>query len=501
MQWRALYTIVEDSPSFANCQQLCFNSMQEGGLLTTWIYVVMIRTALVFSSSQIDLVQVDPQAKQLVMAKSQPLPEEAITRGQIQDTEQVNTALKTLVSQLPKKLGSIVLVIPEDAVISKSLVLPKLKNEEIDEAIRFAAEEYLPYKLEDAVLDWKKLQVDQQVHVLFQAIETSIVHTYTDVVSQCDLEVAVVETPALAMVQLCDCGQVCRILVHVGQHEAVLTLVRGCEVIATSVVNQYTKLAEAVSRTILHMTTYYKDFSVSSLQVGGVGLTQALVRQLSTLHIPIGGFNLPITAAPVVANTYLLGISAAVRDITPPSDQHTINLLPTDIVKKQSSKSTLSLFNFIVWFLAIGCIGVATLFGGLWMWLDREEKLVKSGTQAIAPANAKSIELANKTNQLSNLAIQLAPADQFPLELINGISALQKKGIKIAQINLRIVEKKGDVIGLADTRESLLEFKQSLEQISDIGTVTLPASSFVEETQIPFQLQFSLGTEQVKKKK
>ena len=94
----------------------------------------MIRTAIVFSSSQIDLIQLDPEAKQLVMAKSQALAEGAIQRGQIQNPDAVAAALQPLVATLPKKLNNIVLVIPEDAVVSKSLVLPKLKKEEIDEA-------------------------------------------------------------------------------------------------------------------------------------------------------------------------------------------------------------------------------------------------------------------------------------------------------------------------------------------------------------------------------
>jgi len=453
----------------------------------------VIRTALVFSSSQIDLVQVDPKAKQLVVAKSQPLPPEAIFRGKIQDKALVKKALENLLSQTPKKLSDVVLVIPEDTVVSRSLVLPKLKKEEISEAVSFAAEEYLPFKPEDSVLDWKMLQVDEQFHILFQAIEQKVVHDYIDITNQIGLEVAVVETPALAMVQLCSCGETCRILLHVGLKEAVLTLVKGCEVIATSVVNQGVKLNESILRTITNMTGYYKDFKVLSLQVGGVGLSQSLVSQLSTLHIPVGGFNLPITSVPAVANTYLLGISAAVRDLNPPSDQQSINLLPADVVLLQSNKSVLSLLTFIVWFLAIGAFLIALATGGVWLWMKGETQKLATEKQISAQANTTVVEQANKTNSLANMAIQLAPNDQFPLEMINSINTLKKKGTKIAQINLKLVEKKGDVVGIADNRDSLLEFKQAMEQVPGISKVTLPASIFVEETQIPFQLNFSLG--------
>ncbi len=460
----------------------------------------MIRTALVFSNTAIDLVQVDFDAKKLTVAKSQALPDEAISRGQIQDGKAVITALTELFNQTPKHPKGLILVIPEDAVISKSLILPKLKKQEIDEAVRFAAEEYLPFKLEDAVLDWKILQMDDQSHILFQAVQRNIVHSYIDLISQLDLEVDVVETPALAMVQLCDCGSVCRILIHVGQKDAILTLVKGCEVVATSVVNHSTKLAESISRTILHMMTYYRDFSVSALLVGGVGLSQNVVKQLSTLRVPVNGFNLPITAAPVVANTYLLGISAAIRDITPPSDQQTINLLPADVVSKHTSRSFINLFNYIVWLLAVGSLLIVAALGATWFWLQKEEQGIIAQKQSITPANSKTIELTNQVNTLSSLVIALVPNDQFPLELINSINALQKTGIKIAQINMKLTEKKGDVIGLADNRNSLLDFKQSLEQVSGVGTVALPASSFVEETKIPFQINFSLKESDTSKK-
>lgn len=453
----------------------------------------MIRTALVFSSSQIDLVRVDPDSKQLVVAKSQALPTEAIARGKVQNKELVSSVLKELTKELPNKLNKLILVIPEDAVISKSLELPKLKLEEINEAIQFAAEEYLPFKLDEAVLDWKMISADKQNHILFQAVEKSIIHDYIDQVRDLSFDVSVVETPALAMLQLCDCKGITRILIHVGIKEAVLTLARGCEVIATSVVNYHSKLNEAITSTILSMMAYYKDFEVKSLVIGGIGLTQSLVKQMSVLHIPIGGFNLPITVAPVIANNYLLGISAAVRDITPPSDQQTINLLPADIVTQQSSKSTLAMLNFIVWFLNLGSLIIISILGATWWWLQKEEQSVKANKQQTTPANVQIIEAAKKTNDLASLAIQLDSYDQFPLELINSINTLQKKGIKIAQINLRLVEKKGEVVGLADDRESLLTFKQSLEEVKDISAVALPASSFVEQSQIPFQLNFNLA--------
>jgi len=248
------------------------------------------------------------------------------------------------------------------------------------------------------------------------------------------------------------------------------------------------------------MMTYYRDFSVSALLVGGVGLSQNVVKQLSTLRVPVNGFNLPITAAPVVANTYLLGISAAIRDITPPSDQQTINLLPADVVSKHTSRSFINLFNYIVWLLAVGSLLIVAALGATWFWLQKEEQGIIAQKQSITPANSKTIELTNQVNTLSSLVIALVPNDQFPLELINSINALQKTGIKIAQINMKLTEKKGDVIGLADNRNSLLDFKQSLEQVSGVGTVALPASSFVEETKIPFQINFSLKESDTSKK-
>jgi len=452
----------------------------------------MIRTALVFSSYAIDLVQVDFEAKKLVIAKSQALPPEAISRGQIHDSKAVSLALTQLFLQTPKHPKGLIVVIPEDAVISKSLTLPKLKSKEIDEAVRFAAEEYLPFKLEEAVLDWKILQIDEQSHVLFQAVPKNVVYGYVELLKMQSLEVEVIETPALAMVQLCDCGVACRILMHVGQKEAILTLVKGCEVVATSVVNHGTKLAESISRTTLHMMTYYRDFPVSTLFVGGMGLSQTIVKQLSALHVPISGFNLPITAPPALANTYLLGISAAVRDITPPSDQHTINLLPKDIVYQQKSKSNFKLLNNIVWLLGIGSMLIVTALGFTWFWLQQQEQQIIAQKQSITSADSKTIELANQANSLSSQVISLASGDKFPLELINAINNLQKTGIKIAQIDIKLTEKKGDVIGLADNRNSLLDFKQSLEKVEGLGVVALPASSFVEEAQIPFQINFTL---------
>jgi hypothetical protein len=453
----------------------------------------MISSVLTFSSDLVQFVQVDLSSNKILVSQSVSLNEGVIVRGEIKDSEFLGKAVKALVAKA-SMLSHVVLVIPEECVVSKSVQLPGLSLNEIDEAVRWEAEEFLLYPLEEAVLDWKLLKINGTMHVLLQAAREKVVRDYIAIVEKVGVELVAIETPALAMVRLARNQPGVRILLYVTKNETILTLAKDQEVIATSVVSraQSVEFESEVVNTIEHMRSYYGDFEVKWLQVGGMGVTSKLVTELKKLGMKVGGYRIPITAQPAIANQFLLPISASLKTIAPPDDSKTINLLPTTYVKSQYKKMQADFWRKLL-FVSAG-YSLILVFGVVLLlsWTTREENKFLAQQEATPLVQREAISQATTANQLSSLVLSLKTQDHFPLEFLDKVENLGGDNVQIAQIEVQMIELTGEISGIARDRVLLLAFKQALEEMEEIGQVFLPVSSFTQEENIPFQLRFTV---------
>lgn len=459
----------------------------------------MISTSIIFSSNQIDLVQVDIASKKLINAISVALPVKTISRGKILNPEAVSQSIQTLLSKT-KKLKKIIVVIPEDIVICKSISLPKLKKNEISEAVSWEAENFLPYHVDEVVLDWKRLESNGQNHVLFQAVEKKVLDVYVGILEKLGLEISVIESPALSLVRLAETKKGVRILIHINQSEAILTLSKDFEVIATSVVANTSGMDKQIKNTVNHMMMYYENFKTEWLQVAGPGVTNTILKTLSSLKLPIAGFSLPITANPEMANAYLLGISAAVREVAPPSDETSINLIPQWYVKKISKLNSYRFLNKFLIIFSIFSIFLVVLMGAANFYLNSQDRQIRKAQAGISSNSQKILEETKLTNSVSSTIINLAKEDNFPIDMIETIATASAQNITIYQINMNLSEHKGEIKAVAAGRDDMLLYKQKLETITGITQVNLPVSSFAKEKDIDFLIQFWLKVEEKKKK-
>ncbi|NMC36614.1 pilus assembly protein PilM [Candidatus Beckwithbacteria bacterium] len=453
----------------------------------------MITSVLVFSTNLIQFLQLDTKQKQIVTSFSQQLPTGLIQRGKITNLEQVQQIVGQLLTQIKTKLMYIELVIPEDAVVSKSLELPNLPNHEIDEAVRWEAEGVLHFPLGAAVLDWKRLFSNGNYHVLMQAVPQEIVDEYLAVATSSNLIVQTISTPALGLVTLAEQKPGVRLLMYVGPSDTILTLTREQEVIATSIVPD--NKTNSIVQTIQRMIHYYDKFPIEWIQVGGVGLNNELITALKAFKLPVTGFTMPVSVNTETANTYLLAISVAVAPIAPPSDQGTINLLPQWYDNQERKKRQFSFWKQLLLIFATFSLVITAALGGCYFWLSRLETSFLTQQNLPSSVTKEALESASQANNLSRLALALETTDYFPTKAINQIKDLAGDTITLGRVELQLSEQKGTVMGLAKSRDGLLAFKQALEQLPGIAEVQLPVSSFVEETDLPFQLYLTFAKE------
>jgi len=135
-----------------------------------------------------------------------PLPAEMIVDGSIMDGLGVVTAIKELATEQKLKNKNVALSISGTSVIVKKITLPPMPEEELDKQIKFEAEQYIPFDINDVYLDFHILSqgtessaAQGEMEVLLVATKKDKLNDYANAVREAGLTPKVVDVDAFAV--------------------------------------------------------------------------------------------------------------------------------------------------------------------------------------------------------------------------------------------------------------------------------------------------------------
>lgn len=134
-----------------------------------------------------------------------PIAPGVIERGEVKQqdvlAQTIREAVKSFGTNLPGK--QVVASLPEEQAFLQLLQLPRMKKEELEHAVRFEAENYVPHAIEKVYLDF---QVVRPFHnhldhtdVLLAALPRTMVDPYLEALERSGLTVKVLEIESLAI--------------------------------------------------------------------------------------------------------------------------------------------------------------------------------------------------------------------------------------------------------------------------------------------------------------
>ena len=109
--------------------------------------------------------------------------------------------IKNLISDLKIKNKQVVVSLPENEVISRMVRLPPLKESEIMDALRFEAETFVPFPLDEVSLDYEIIEKDDagRLNIFVIAARNDLIGGYLRLFKSVGLELLALESPAIAM--------------------------------------------------------------------------------------------------------------------------------------------------------------------------------------------------------------------------------------------------------------------------------------------------------------
>jgi len=155
-------------------------------------------------SSSIKAVEFDwgkktPKLKHFGMI---PLPPEAIVDGAFMDSASIVESIRSLIEGLRIKTKKVAVSISGHSVYIKTINVPTMSEVQLEESIKWEAEQQIPFDIEDVNLDFQILdeQVSpDQMPVLLVAAKKDMINDYTAVIEEAGLQPTIVDVDVFAI--------------------------------------------------------------------------------------------------------------------------------------------------------------------------------------------------------------------------------------------------------------------------------------------------------------
>jgi len=157
----------------------------------------------------IKLVQLKRKGNEITVAKlgQMETPYNAFDGGKITNPEAVAQRIKLLIKKLRIKEKRVFLSLSDQNVITRSIVMPKMTAKELKEAMRWEAEKYITLPIQDAVVDYVKLQDIQsenkeEMKILLVASARNVVNSYIEVLESIKLFPVAIDIEAFSLLRV-----------------------------------------------------------------------------------------------------------------------------------------------------------------------------------------------------------------------------------------------------------------------------------------------------------
>ena len=442
---------------------------------------------------------------------------EELTIPRQTDKDIVQTLADWIKTYIPK--GSQVyttLALPESLIFLKEIELPKIKDQEIDEAILWETPTFTPLSPSEIVIQWKKIaETEKSLQVSVVAVKNQDVERLVSLFNEVNITIQAIEPTSLALVRLLPLeASKITLLVSAGIDETNFIVIKnGSPIFSNSLPitlagmktnkeklagNIADSLANSV-REVINFLEQRKESTVQQVIIAGdvVNYSGLASTINSLIHLPTiwGKFLsfdsvLPIPGSKQTISRYLVVLGAALR---PAVGTERVNLLPYSqrkIIDKEEQQAGLA--KKILTFSKISIVFLIFLLilsGACELW---KNSLVLEVNQATEQNNNHPAQKLIKEIASTNLVIYqvnylLAKQKDYG-EKLRYFSSLVPVNIHLTDLTVTTTDKdEWKISGIGD-RDAILAFYQKLVSASGAKEVSMPYSNLQKEKEADFKI-------------
>jgi type IV pilus assembly protein PilM len=155
-------------------------------------------------SSSVKAVELTAKAKgiELQHVGIAQLPPEAIVQGAFLNSSAIVEAIREAVGGAGSRTKNVATAVSGHSLIVKKISLPSMTRDELEESIRWEAEQYIPFDINEVNLDFQILnsgEAEGQMDVLLVAAKKDLIDDYVNVITEAGLHPSVLDVEAFAV--------------------------------------------------------------------------------------------------------------------------------------------------------------------------------------------------------------------------------------------------------------------------------------------------------------
>lgn len=134
-----------------------------------------------------------------------PTPPNSVATGEITDTGQVGSAIQSLINETKTKRKLVSTGLWGTSVIVKKITIPVMDKKTIRNHIRFEAEQYIPFDVNNISLDYALLTRSSSVDtldILLVAAQNEVVNQYSGAIQSAGLKPALIDVSGFALANI-----------------------------------------------------------------------------------------------------------------------------------------------------------------------------------------------------------------------------------------------------------------------------------------------------------
>jgi len=155
-------------------------------------------------SSSVKAVEVVPRGNgfELLHLGVAPLPHDAIVEGAFLNASAIADAIREAIAKSGSKAKLAAAAVSGHSVIVKKISVPAMTAAELEESIRWEAEQYIPFDVNEVNLDFEILQAgdaERPMEVLLVAAKKDLIDDYVNLISEAGLTPSVIDVAGFAV--------------------------------------------------------------------------------------------------------------------------------------------------------------------------------------------------------------------------------------------------------------------------------------------------------------
>jgi type IV pilus assembly protein PilM len=133
-----------------------------------------------------------------------PTPPGSVTDGQITDPAAVAAEIRAALAEAKIRNKYVVTCVANQSAITRIIQVPKMSAKDLDEAIKWEAERYIPFPIDEVVLDYDTLDnpddipADGQMEVMIAVAQQEVIARLIEVIKLSQLEPVVIDVKPFA---------------------------------------------------------------------------------------------------------------------------------------------------------------------------------------------------------------------------------------------------------------------------------------------------------------